>query len=61
MANFYVTVTETLERVIKVEASNFQEAIEKVRKDYHEEKIVLDADDCTDVEFTAEDLLFVMD
>lgn len=42
---YAVAVTETLLRTVVVEASNENEAIDKVQAAYDEEKIVLDYDD----------------
>ena len=52
MSKYVVCVTETLEREVEVEADNDLDALFKVRELYDDEKIVLDADDLTDREFT---------
>lgn len=51
MAKYVVTITETLEKQITVDADNGDEAIEKVRDRYRASKIILDADDFTNVVF----------
>lgn len=48
-----VKITETLERVVEVEASNRSEAIEIVRDMVNREEIVLYADDFTGREYHA--------
>ena len=45
MAKFKVEITETLQRVVEVEAESLTEAITKVGKDYDAGEIVLDAMD----------------
>ena len=54
MQKFQVTIRETLERVIAVEAEDRLSALRRVRADYAVEEIVLSADDFTAVEITAE-------
>lgn len=52
MSKYAVRITETLEREVEIEADNDLDALFKVRELYDDEKIVLDADDITDREFT---------
>lgn len=40
---YYVSITETLNRVVGVEAENKEEAVRKVTEAYCEEEIVLDS------------------
>lgn len=42
---FDITVTETLSRSVKVNAENYDEALEKVEDMYYEGKIILDFSD----------------
>lgn len=42
---YKIEVTETLQRVVAVEADNLSDAIVKVTRDYNDEEIVLDAMD----------------
>ena len=42
---YLVEVTETLQRVIEIEADDERQAREKVEDDWQNEKIVLDASD----------------
>lgn len=48
---YEIVVEEKLQRVIKVNATNEQEAIDKVQAMYDNEEIILDADDFVEVQF----------
>ena len=50
---FDVTVTETLEQIVRVEARNPEEAEKIVARDWKKGEFVLDAENFTCVEFTA--------
>ena len=50
---FDVTVTETLEQIVRVEAHSPKEAEQLVAKDWAKKEFVLDADNFTGVEFQA--------
>lgn len=52
MGTFVIEVQEILSRKISVEAENLDGAISKVKEDYRKEKIVLDADDFIEVDFS---------
>lgn len=54
---YNVTITETLQRTILVEADNEQHALNIVQDDYNNEDIVLDYSDFQNVEFDAERIL----
>lgn len=43
--NFQIEITETLHRVVDVEADSLEDAIKQVTDDYYDEKIVLDSSD----------------
>ena len=47
---FKVEITETLQRVVEVEAASAEDAERQVRAAYRAGDIVLDAEDCTEVE-----------
>ena len=49
--NYRVVVTETLQRIIEIDAGSYEEAELKVVRQYCKEDIVLDSTDFTDVEF----------
>ncbi len=51
---FKVEIEETLCKSFKVKAKTAQQAIQKIKAQYYKEKIVLDADDCIGVVFSAE-------
>ena len=50
---FDVTVTETLEQIVRVEARSSDEAEQIVANDWRKQEFVLDADNFTGVEFQA--------
>lgn len=54
---YNVTITETLQRTILVEADNEQHALNMVQDDYNNDNIVLDYSDFQNVEFDAERIL----
>lgn len=51
MKEYNVEIVETLIRIVTVEATSEEEAIEKIMYDYNNAELVLDADDFFDVEF----------
>ena len=50
MPKYKVEITEYLQRTIEIDADNENDAIAKVSNMYHNEEIVLSADDFTDKE-----------
>lgn len=44
MKRFYVSVTETLNKVVSVDAENEKDALEQVKAAYYDSAIVLDSD-----------------
>lgn len=48
---FYISITETLNRIVEVRAENESEAIQKVSDAYYAGDIVLDSEDFVDTEF----------
>lgn len=50
---YKVEITETLQRVIELEAENEKEAVELTRVKHKAEEIVLGAEDCVEVEFAS--------
>ena len=55
MKEFEVTITETLEKKLTVEALSKDEAEQAVRDMWNDEDIILDADDFIDVSFNTDD------
>ena len=51
MIEYKIEIMETMCRVVTVEASSVEEAMAKVKDDYHNAEIVLDYDDFLGVEF----------
>ncbi len=54
MKKYKIRVTETLVKVVEIEAPDLAEAIWKAMSQYDEEKIVLSGDDFLDVDFNRE-------
>ena len=48
---YSVEVCETLIRIVTVEATSEEQALEFVKYDYHNAELVLDSDDFFDVDF----------
>ena len=55
MKNYSIEVLEVLSRIVEVEASDEEEAIEKVEQMYRKCKIVLDDSDYKMTEFSVKD------
>lgn len=49
---FKVQITETLQRIVEVDAEDIDDVIAKVEWDHEQGEIVLDADDFVDVHFS---------
>lgn len=54
MKTFYITITETLNRIVEVHAEDEYEAIHKVSDAYYNDEIELDSNDYVDVQFNDE-------
>lgn len=54
LKTFYVSVTETLNKIVEVHATDSQEAIQKASDAYYDGQVVLDSDDYVDVQFNDE-------
>ncbi len=48
---YQIEIIETLSRIVVVDSDDLSDAIQKVKKDYYSEKIVLDDNDFLQVEF----------
>lgn len=55
MKKYLVTITETLEKVIEIEAPNAIEAQRLVENDWNHDKYILDSANFTGVAFNAEE------
>lgn len=54
LKTFYISVTETLNRIVEVHAKDKYEAIQKVSDAYCDGQVVLDSDDYVEVDFNDE-------
>lgn len=54
LKTFYISVTETLNRIVEVHAEDKSEAIQKATDAYCDGQIVLDSDDYVEVDFSDE-------
>lgn len=54
MKTFYISVTETLNRIVEVHAEDEYEAIHKVSDSYYNNEFELDSNDYVDVQFNDE-------
>ncbi len=52
MKKYKVEITETLQKIIVIDALSEEDAIEKVKSEYSSERIILDSNDFVDVEIT---------
>lgn len=55
MKRYYVSVTETLNRAVSVDAESEKEAVQKVQDAYNNSKIILDSNDFCGETIEAED------
>ena len=55
MKKYSIEVLEVLSRIVEVEASDEEDAIEKVRQDYRKCRFVLDDSDYNYTEFSVKD------
>ena len=51
MKKFRIEISELLQKTIEIEATNIEEAINKVKEQYYEEQIILDDTNYIDTEF----------
>ena len=54
MKTFYISVTETLNKIVEVHAEDSSEALQKAEDAYYNEEIVLDSDDFFERDFNDE-------
>lgn len=51
MKTFYISVTETLNKIVEVQAESSEEALRKAKDAYDADEFELDHNDCVDTEF----------
>jgi len=51
MKTYYISVTETLNKIVEVHAENEQEALQKAKDSYYNDEFELDYNDQVDTEF----------
>lgn len=51
MKNYTIEITETLQKQVTVKANSREEAIQKVKEQYHDCDIILDSNNHIDTEF----------
>ena len=51
MKTFYISITETLNKIVEVHAEDSSEALQKAEDAYYNGEIVLDSEDFVDTEF----------
>lgn len=51
MKTYYISVTETLNKIVEVHAESEQEALQKVEDSYYNDEFELDYNDRVDTEF----------
>lgn len=56
MPRYAVTITETLERVVRITADSWLEAEQMVEEQYDKQEVVLDAGDFTGVMYSSEEI-----
>ena len=54
MKTYYISVTETLNKIVEVHADSEQEALQKAEDAYYNGEIVLDSEDYVDTQFNDE-------
>ena len=54
MKTFYISVTETLNKIVEVHAEDSSEALQKAEDAYYNGEIVLDSEDFVDTDFNDE-------
>ena len=54
MKTYYISVTETLNKIVEVHADGEQEALQKAEDSYYNGEIVLDSEDFVDTQFNDE-------
>ena len=50
---YRIEITETLQRIVELDAASLDDALLEIRRQYHNEDIVLQSDDCIDTQIKA--------
>jgi hypothetical protein len=53
LKTYRVEITETLQRIVELDALSLDEAIIEIQRQYHNEEIILQSDDCIDTQINA--------
>ena len=54
MKTYYISITETLNKIVEVQAESSEEALRKAEDAYYNGEIVLDSEDFVDTDFNDE-------
>lgn len=54
MKTYYISITETLNKIVKVKAEDEREALHKASDAYYRGEVVLDSEDFVDTDFNDE-------
>lgn len=52
LRKYKIEITETLQRIVEIEAASLNDAISEIRKQYEDEEIILDSSDCVETDIT---------
>ena len=52
LRTFQIEITETLQRIVEVEATSLDDAITEITKQYKNEEIILESSDCVETNIT---------
>ncbi|MDD1610701.1 MAG: DpnD/PcfM family protein [Methylococcaceae bacterium] len=50
LTTYTIEITETLQRIVEIEAASLDNAIAEIRKQYEDEEIILDSSDCVETD-----------
>ena len=52
LRTFQIEITETLQRIVEVEATSLDDALTEITKQYKNEEIILESSDCVETNIT---------
>jgi hypothetical protein len=52
LTTYTIEITETLQRIVEIEAASLDDAISEIRKQYKDEEIILDSNDCVETDIS---------